>query len=301
MPAPRRNFRITQLFLLCLLCLLVGRGASDADAVETAFENRGRESAARRGAAGSRGGDRAQAGISFQVTPETEKELRGAGATPELLETLRELAPPPPKPEPALPTAPPAAPALALLQIEGAPKGAEIYVDDEFKGQVNREGRLKIPGLSPAKHVVRVSAEGFKEKVETLELTTGETRTYTPNLVSAVRPPAAPPGPKPLLATAGVLPLLREPGGKRQTHFASPLGRFPRAVCRCERRRTHRSRRHGVRVDERRAPLHELSAGARQDYLMRDLSQPWNTASGKRGRLDSLPLDDSQVRAEPRW
>lgn len=204
MPALRRKFRIIQLFLVCFLCLLVGHEAltqtpsKPLSKIEVVNLLQG-EVPPDRVAQIVR-----KRGIGFQVTPEIEKELRGAGATPELQETLRELAPPPPKPEPALPTAPPAAPALALLQIEGAPKGAEIYVDDEFKGQVNREGRLKIPGLSPVKHVLRVSAEGYKEKLETLELTTGETRTYTPNLVSAAQPPAAPPEPKPLLATAGV-------------------------------------------------------------------------------------------------
>jgi len=187
---------------MCLLCLLVGRGAQTQvppkplSKIEVVNLLQG-EVPPDRVAEIVR-----KQGISFQVTPETAKELRGAGATPELLETLREIAPPPPKPERALPTAPPAAP--ALLQIEGAPKGAEIYVDDEFKGQVSGEGRLKIPGLSPQKHVLRVSAEGYKEKVETLELNRGETRTYTPNLVSAAQPTAAPPEPKPLLATPGV-------------------------------------------------------------------------------------------------
>ena len=98
----------------------------------------------------------------------------------------------------------PAAPVPGLLRIEGAPKGAEVYVDDEFKGQVSREGRLKIPGLSPQKHVVRVSAQGYREKVETLDLAPGETRTYTPSLTSLVQAPAAPPAPKPVLTAAGV-------------------------------------------------------------------------------------------------
>ena len=204
MPVPGRNFRITQLFLVCFLCLPAGRGVL-AQAPSKPLSKVQVVNLLQGGVAADRVAEIAsKRRIDFRVTPETEKELRGAGATPELLETLRGLAPPPPKPEPAPPTAPPAAPALALLQIEGAPKGAKIYVDDEFRGQVSREGRLKIPGLSPEKHVLRVSAEGYKEKVETLELTTGETRTYTPNLVSAVQPPAAPPAPKPLLATADV-------------------------------------------------------------------------------------------------
>lgn len=144
-------------------------------------------------------------GIDFQITPEVERELRAAGATDDLIETLRRLAPTPPKP------APPATPAAALLQVEGAPKGAEIYVDDEFKGQASGEGRLKIPGLSAAKHVVRVSADGYQEKVETIELAAGETRIYTPNLARAIKTPAAPAAPPPLIIP-GIKPLLATPG-----------------------------------------------------------------------------------------
>jgi hypothetical protein len=145
-------------------------------------------------------------GIDFQVTPEIERDLRGAGATLELIETLRELAPAPPKPQPLTlkPAAVPAAPVPALLQLEGAPKGAEIYVDDEFKGQVSREGHLKVPELSAGKHVVRISAQGYQEKVETLDLAPGETRTYTPSLTSLARPPAPLPALKPVLAAAAV-------------------------------------------------------------------------------------------------
>jgi hypothetical protein len=184
LPAPRRTIRIFLLLLAGLLCLLAARTAAAQSPPKPLSKteivnlleaqmppDRLAEVARKRG-------------IDFQVTPEIEKELRQAGATSELLTTLREVTPPPPKPQPA------------LLQIEGAPKGAKIYVDDEFKGQVSREGRLKIPGLSPEKHVLRVSAQGFKEKVETLELAPGETRTYTPSLVSAV---VSPPAPKPLL------------------------------------------------------------------------------------------------------
>ena len=202
--------RICRLFLACTVCLLAGQRAL-AQAPSKSPLSKTQVMDLLRGKVPP---ERVSSivllrGIDFQITPETEKELREAGATPELLETLHVLAPAPPKPPPALPPAPPPAPAPPLLQIEGAPKGAEIYVDDEFKGEVSSDGRLKIPGLSPQKHVLRISAEGYKEKVETLQLTAGETRNYTPNLVSAtppppVQPPPAIPGPLPLLATAGV-------------------------------------------------------------------------------------------------
>jgi hypothetical protein len=200
------NFKITLIFLACLLCLLSGCGAT-AQTPPKALSQTEVANLLQGGVPPDRIEEIVRKrGIDFQVTPEIEKELRDAGATSELLGTLRELAPPPPKPEPPTPqpTAVPAPPASALLQIEGAPKGAEIYVDDEFKGQVSREGRLKIPGLSSQRHIVRVSAQGYEEKVETLDLAPGETRTYTPGLTNLVPPPAPPPAPKPVLAAAGV-------------------------------------------------------------------------------------------------
>src|ERR1035437_3518651 len=54
-------------------------------------------------------------GIDFQLTPETESELRKAGAIDPLLATLRDLAPKPP-----------------TLVVTTTPGGARVYIDDEF-------------------------------------------------------------------------------------------------------------------------------------------------------------------------
>ncbi len=227
MPAPRRIFKFHLLLLVCLLCLPAGRGPwaqtpskplSKTEVVNllqaAVPPDQLREIVRKRG-------------IDFQVTPETEKELHEAGATPELLQTLRELAPHPPKTEPPPRAEVPTAPDQALLLIEGAPKGAEIYIDDEFKGQVSRDGRLKIPALSPEKHVLRLSVEGYKDKVETLEFAAGETRTYTPNLTPLVKPPAAPPAPKPLLAGAGVSLFYESSGESAKLTFEVHTGDSP--------------------------------------------------------------------------
>ena len=78
-----------------------------------------------------------QRGIDFQITPEVESELRRAGATAELLATLREFAP-------ALPS-PPKSPQIV---VQTSP-GAEVYVDDQFRaGQP--AGPLGIETPSPA-------------------------------------------------------------------------------------------------------------------------------------------------------
>src|SRR5271169_616964 len=64
-------------------------------------------------------------GIDFPVTPETENELRPAGATAELLTLLQQLAPKlaaPPKP--------------AQIVVETQPD-AQVYLDDVYKGQAS--------------------------------------------------------------------------------------------------------------------------------------------------------------------
>ncbi len=81
-------------------------------------------------------------GIDFEISPETESELRRAGATDALLQTLRESAP---KPPPTTPTSP----TPAMLVIEVAPGGAQLFVDDELIAKTSAEGRLRISTLAP--------------------------------------------------------------------------------------------------------------------------------------------------------
>lgn len=95
-------------------------------------------------------------GIDFQITPEVEGELREAGATDELLATLRRLAP-----------------KTATLVIESSPGGAHVYVDDEPVGTTSAEGRLKLTTLSPAQHRVRLSLDGYKDDSKDVALAAG--------------------------------------------------------------------------------------------------------------------------------
>ncbi len=57
-----------------------------------------------------------QRGINFQITPQVESELRRAGATPELLATLREIAPKPPAPPTHLPRRAVSAPVAPMVR-----------------------------------------------------------------------------------------------------------------------------------------------------------------------------------------
>jgi hypothetical protein len=118
-------------------------------------------------------------GIEFQMSPETEKELRAAGATEVLLAKLRDLAPqhPAPSAEPS---------GTATLLIGSTPGGAQVYVDDEFAGKTNTEGRLKVSNLAVGEHRVRLSLDGYRDREEKMNLAAG-TMTYRTDL-EALKP-----------------------------------------------------------------------------------------------------------------
>jgi hypothetical protein len=97
-------------------------------------------------------------GIDFQITPETESELRKAGATDPLLAALRDLAPKPP-----------------TLVVTTNPGGAQVFVDDELIARTSAEGRLKISNLAAGPHKLRVSLDGYRDHEENVNLTAGET------------------------------------------------------------------------------------------------------------------------------
>jgi hypothetical protein len=98
-------------------------------------------------------------GIAFFFTPDIEKELTQAGATPELLNLVRRLAPAKPA-EVKAPPPPPPAPAPVLV-INTKPGEAEVYVDDERRGQTSRSGTLRVSGLAAGLHQLRLSLPGY--------------------------------------------------------------------------------------------------------------------------------------------
>ena len=126
-------------------------------------------------------------GIGFSLTPDTERELTQAGATLELVDLVRKLAPPPPKPV-EVKAPPPPSPALV---ISAKPGEAEVYVDDERRGQTSRTGTLKVTGLTPGSHTLRLSLAGYQSFEVNVELTAGETNTVVATLLP-VEPPAPP-------------------------------------------------------------------------------------------------------------
>jgi hypothetical protein len=116
-------------------------------------------------------------GIDFEMTSQTEGELRQAGADASLLSALRELAPKPREKQTEI-----------VVQTSA---DAEIYVDDQFEGRASPEGRLKVAKLTPGEHVVRVALAGYRDLEEKIELKAGQTQQVNVRLVASAPPPAS--------------------------------------------------------------------------------------------------------------
>jgi len=125
-----------------------------------------------------------QRGISFELTAETEAELRRAGGTDSLLATLSGLTPKAPERKAVSPP---------VLLIHSTPGRVEVYVDDEFVGKTSADGRLRVSTLAPGEHRVRFSAEGYRESVGRITLAVGVAVTYPAKLEGQA---PAPPGSK---------------------------------------------------------------------------------------------------------
>jgi formylglycine-generating enzyme required for sulfatase activity len=125
-------------------------------------------------------------GISFELTPEVEQELRRAGASTDLIEVVRAHSKPP---------------APSQLVVQSKPGGADVYVDGQFQAKTSSGGWANISSLKPGRHELRISAAGFDDFVQTLELKSGESSTVnatlarakqaTPILFVASNPPGA--------------------------------------------------------------------------------------------------------------
>ncbi len=82
---------------------------------------------------------------------------------------------------------------VATLRVTAQPGGAQVYVDDKFKGSTSeKEGVLVIEDLPPGTYRLRLSFLGHKDWTGQATMAGGETRTVEAMLAAA--------GPKPLAA-----------------------------------------------------------------------------------------------------
>jgi hypothetical protein len=172
-----------------------------------------------------------QYGIAFQLTRETEKQLREAGADEALLKALRQSAASAAQRTAPLASAvrPPAGQSRAtgppVLLIESNPGSAQVYVDDEPVGTTSAQGHLKLSPFAPGKYRVRVALAGYKDYEETVTLAAGETTRVAPSLeaVKAALAPTSPPGAQ---AQKTSNPQPPAPAGEETLPAGSAVGRF---------------------------------------------------------------------------
>jgi hypothetical protein len=105
-------------------------------------------------------------GISFSPTPADFDRLKQAGASPDLLKTIGEKAPPPPKATPA----PPAR--AGRVTLECAPAECDILVNSRPRGKT-ANGKLELANLDAGQAVIDFKKEGFEGQQVVLPLRAG--------------------------------------------------------------------------------------------------------------------------------
>ncbi len=81
-------------------------------------------------------------------------------------------------------------PPTAILRISTQPGGAQVYLNDEFRGTSSSDGSLSVSSLQPGSYRLRLTVIGYKEWNQTLNLAAGDNQ--------AVEAKLEPSGPKPL-------------------------------------------------------------------------------------------------------
>ena len=153
-------------------------------------------------------------GIAFYLSPETETDLKNAGATPELVDLIRKLAPQ----KPAEPKPPPPPPSPTLV-IHAKPGEAEVYVDDERRGQTGSDGTLKLGDLTPGTHRLRISLPGYHSFEVAVDLAAGEANTVMAELQPNPPPvPAKDQAPAKEAATAAITKTHGDPNDPLTPH-----------------------------------------------------------------------------------
>ena len=102
-------------------------------------------------------------GVGFKLDPQTEKELRAADATDQLLKAIQEhfIAP--------------NRQGGPILSVVSTPGDAHVYVDDKPMGVTSSQGKLEVATLSAGVHWVRVSHQGYEDYEQPVALDNGET------------------------------------------------------------------------------------------------------------------------------
>ena len=108
-------------------------------------------------------------------------------------------------------------PASPALVIEGAPPGAQIFVDDQLTASTDLEGQAKISTLAPGQHRLRLRLNGYEDYDQGIDLSAGQTSRVVAKLEPFELPILAAPAKPPSLAVTATPPPV-----VRSTKVANP-------------------------------------------------------------------------------
>jgi WD40 repeat protein len=98
------------------------------------------------------------------------------------------------------------------LVVEGAPPGAQIFVDDELTASTGSDGQAKISTLAPGQHRLRVTVNGYQDYEKGVDLLAGQTSRVTAKLEPLELPPLSEPAKTPSLEFKATIPhVARQP------------------------------------------------------------------------------------------
>jgi WD40 repeat protein len=110
-------------------------------------------------------------------------------------------------------------PVASELVVEGAPPGAQVFVDDELVASIDSAGRAGISTISRGRHRLSLRLNGRHDYDQDVEVTAGETTTVTAEL-EPFEPPILSASPVvPLLAIVPVSPTLITPTQATSPNF----------------------------------------------------------------------------------
>jgi len=95
--------------------------------------------------------------------------------------------------------------------IEGAPPGAQIFVDDQLTGSTGSNGEAEVSTLSPGQHRLRVTVNGYQDYEKSFDLRAGQTSRIAAKLEPFELPPLTGPAKAPSLAFNPTIPGIASP------------------------------------------------------------------------------------------
>src|SRR5438132_3852625 len=97
------------------------------------------------------------------------------------------------------------------LVIEGAPPGAQIFVDDRLTASTGSDGPAKISTLSPGQHRLRVTVNGYQDYEKDMDLLAGQTSSVAAKLEPFAPPILSEEAKAPSLEFRATIPRLAKP------------------------------------------------------------------------------------------